>query len=156
MLLLEEIQFLFQGFLFLAMSKFSCIRFHLFVAWNVYTVVPPHTPFCLSANFCSVDACVVCILSGGSNQSSSALFYVVFCSLYRCFDSIWKTGWSSSSFSWYIQFVYGISGIIIVVIIINSLEFFTSALADGLSLEFEWQEVSSTLLDSSHYSGRSQ
>ena len=40
--------------------------------------------------------------------------------------------------------------------IIYSLEFFTSAWADGLSLEFEWQQVSSSLLDSSKYSGRSQ
>ena len=40
--------------------------------------------------------------------------------------------------------------------IIYSLEFFTSALADGLSLEFEWQHVSSSLQDSSQYSGLSQ
>ena len=36
------------------------------------------------------------------------------------------------------------------------LEFFTSAYADGLLLEFEWQQVSSSLHDSSQYSGRSQ
>ena len=36
--------------------------------------------------------------------------------------------------------------IIIIIIIIYSLEFFTSALTDGLSLEFEWQQVSSSLL----------
>ena len=36
------------------------------------------------------------------------------------------------------------------------LEFFTSAVADGLSLEFEWQQVSSSLQNSSQYSGRSQ
>ena len=35
------------------------------------------------------------------------------------------------------------------------LEFFTSVLADGFSLEFEWQQVSSSLRDSSQYSGRS-
>ena len=35
-------------------------------------------------------------------------------------------------------------------------EFFTSALADGLSLEFEWQQVSSSLEDSLQDSGRSQ
>ena len=35
-------------------------------------------------------------------------------------------------------------------------EFFTSVLADGLSLEFEWQQVSSGLQDSSQYSGWSQ
>ena len=36
--------------------------------------------------------------------------------------------------------------IIIIIIIIYALEFFTSVLADGLSLEFEWQQVSRTLL----------
>ena len=35
-------------------------------------------------------------------------------------------------------------------------EFFTSVLADGFSLESEWQEISSSLQDSSQYSGRSQ
>ena len=43
-----------------------------------------------------------------------------------------------------------------VIIIIYSLEFFTSALADGLSLEIERQQVSSSLQDSSQYSGRFQ
>ena len=46
--------------------------------------------------------------------------------------------------------------IIIIIIIIYSSEFFTSALADGLSLEIEWQQVSSSLQDSSQYSGRLQ
>ena len=40
--------------------------------------------------------------------------------------------------------------------IANLLEFFASELADGLSLEFEWQQVSSSLQDSSQYSDRSQ
>ena len=44
----------------------------------------------------------------------------------------------------------------ITITIIYSLEFFTSALGDGLSLEFEWQQVSSSLQDSSQYSGHSQ
>ena len=46
--------------------------------------------------------------------------------------------------------------IIIIIIIIHSLKLFTSALADGFSLEFERQQVSSSLQDSSYYSGRSQ
>ena len=46
--------------------------------------------------------------------------------------------------------------IIITIIIIQSLEFFKSVLTDGISLEFEWQQVSSSLPDSSQYSGRSQ
>ena len=43
-----------------------------------------------------------------------------------------------------------------IIIIIYSLEFFISANADGFSVEFEWQQVSSILQDSSQYSGRSQ
>ena len=47
--------------------------------------------------------------------------------------------------------------IIIIIIIIYSLRvFFTSVLADGFSLEFEWQQVSPSLQDSSQYYGRSQ
>ena len=43
----------------------------------------------------------------------------------------------------------GIGDFIIIVIIIHSLELFTSALADGFSQESEWQQVSSSLQDSS-------
>ena len=45
---------------------------------------------------------------------------------------------------------------IIIIIIIYSSRVFNSALADGRSLEFEWQQVSSSLQESSQYSGRSQ
>ena len=41
-------------------------------------------------------------------------------------------------------------------IIIIPVEFFTSVLADGFSLESEWQQVSSGLQDSSQYSACSQ
>ena len=41
-------------------------------------------------------------------------------------------------------------------LLFTPLEFFTSVLADGFSLEFEWQQVSSSLQDSSQYSGRTQ
>ena len=40
--------------------------------------------------------------------------------------------------------------------IIHSSELFTSALADGFSPESEWLQISSSLQDSSQYSGRSQ
>ena len=36
----------------------------------------------------------------------------------------------------------------IIIIIILFGEFFTPALADGLSMEFEWQQISSSLQDS--------
>ena len=45
--------------------------------------------------------------------------------------------------------------IIIIIIILLLWEFFTPTLADGFSLDFEWQQVPSSLLDSSQYSGRS-
>ena len=41
----------------------------------------------------------------------------------------------------------------IIIIIFTPLEFFTSVLVDGFSLEFEWQQVCSSLQDSSQYSG---
>ena len=49
---------------------------------------------------------------------------------------------------WHLEFIF--------IIIIYSLEFFTWALADGFSLGFQSQRVSSNLLDSPQYSGRSQ
>ena len=55
-----------------------------------------------------------------------------------------------------VSFFMVLGQIYALIIIIYSLEFFTSALADGLSLEFEWHQVSSSLQDSSQYSGRSQ
>ena len=45
-------------------------------------------------------------------------------------------------------FIYN-SSVIIIIIIIYSLELFTSALADGFSLKSEWQQVPSNLQDSS-------
>ena len=44
----------------------------------------------------------------------------------------------------------------VIITIFTPLEFFTSVLADGFLLEFEWQQVSSSLQDSSQYSGRPQ
>ena len=42
-----------------------------------------------------------------------------------------------------------VQDLIFIIIIIHSLEIFTSALADGFSLESEWQQVSLSLQDSS-------
>ena len=46
--------------------------------------------------------------------------------------------------------------LLLLLLLFTPLEFFTSVLADGFSLEFEWQQVSSSLLDLSQDSGRSQ
>ena len=44
----------------------------------------------------------------------------------------------------------------IIIIIITPVEFFTSVIADGFSLEFGWQQLYSSLQDSSQYSGSPQ
>ena len=58
-----------KGFSFLVILKFSRVRFRLFVV-----CCEPYSCFssyCFSGSFCSVDVCVVCIVSGRCNQSSS-------------------------------------------------------------------------------------
>ena len=49
LLLSEEIQFLSTGFNFLSMSKFSRVRFRLFVAWSIQSCFSSH--FCFLGNF---------------------------------------------------------------------------------------------------------
>ena len=46
--------------------------------------------------------------------------------------------------------------LLLLLLLFSPLEFFTSVLADGFSLEYEWKQVSSSLQDSSQYSDRSQ
>ena len=60
--------------------------------------------------FCSFDA--YSIVSGGGNQCSSALFYVVVLLFYRCIDVIFNAGKSFSFFSSHIQSVYVISAML--------------------------------------------
>ena len=73
MRLLEEILFFSKGFSLFATSKFSRLRFRLSVKMSIQFFLP----IFVFGYFCSVDACVVCIVYGGCKQSSSALFYVV-------------------------------------------------------------------------------
>ena len=47
------------------------------------------------------------------------------------------------------QFILVLQLQFIVIIIVHSLELFTAAIADGFSLKSEWQQVSSSLQDSS-------
>ena len=122
---------------------------------------------CFSSHFCLLVIVLVCVVSGRCHQSFFAFFYLVFDSSYRCINAIFNVGESSSSFfSWHIFFLsissLGCKSLMhrhefsCSLIIIHSLELFISALADGFSLESEWQQVSSSLQDSSQYSGRSQ
>ena len=62
---------------------------------------------------------------------------------------LWSAGTANSTILQVLFFL-------LIIIIIYSLEFFTNLLADAFSLEFEWQQVFSSLQDSSQYSGCSQ
>ena len=72
------------------MSKFSRERCRLFMAWNVHRVV--FLPILFPGYFCSFEACVVYIVSGGWNQSSTVCFYVIFKLLCQWIDVIMNAG----------------------------------------------------------------
>ena len=89
--------------------------------------------------------------SGRSQQSIIYFFLII-----RLVFWLWLVDYSYSyNYNWCRRLVcmYVCMYVCIIIIIIYSLEFFTSALADGFSLESEWQQVSSSLRDSSQYSG---
>ena len=117
--LLLDIQFLCEGFPFSATSNFYRVRCRLFAAWNVRTVV--FLLFLFSRYFRSVDPRVVSIVSGGRDPSSTALFYVVFESLYRCINAIFTV---SNIFTAYIRFS-------------NSFSFLTNSLMSS-SMYIRW------------------
>ena len=60
--------------------------------------------------------------------------------------SLWSTGSEKST----------LLQISLLFLLFTPLEFFTSTLTDGFSLEFEWQQISSSVQDTSQYSGRPQ
>ena len=74
----EEIQFFYLFFPFLTISKLCFVRFRLFDAWNVHTVV--FLPI-----FYSVNASVVCIVSGGCDLSTSLCNFQIVVSMHQCY-----------------------------------------------------------------------
>ena len=68
---------------------------------------------------------------------------------------LWSTGTAKSTILQILYFFFFLLiSILLLLLLLSPLKFFTSASADGLSLEFEWPQVSSSLQDSSQYSGR--
>ena len=53
--------------------------------------------FCFSSFYHSVGHCIVSIVFDGRNQSSSVFLYVDLESLYRCVNTVFNAGKSSSS-----------------------------------------------------------
>ena len=107
------------------------------------------------ANMVSVDIIAVCIVSTVSSPRSTMHAFTCFISGQTCCILLWD--WSYIYIHTFVVFfLLCLVYLGFCFIIIYSLEFFTSALANGLSLEFQWQQVSSSFQDSSQYSGRSQ
>ena len=121
------------------------------------------SPFFFSYYCRSVGPRVVSIVSDSCNQFFTALFYVVFESLYRCIKrclQCWQVLflllfltrivcqrqlWDAKRY--YDHHYY----------YITPCKFYAPALVDGLSLfQSEWQQVSSGLQDSSQQSGQPQ
>ena len=103
--------------LILFLWKFAAFAYYVidffvsFTPWPKTFIEFIFFPFLFSGYFRSVDPCVVSTVSGGCNQSSSALFLnVFFGSLYRCVAIVFTAGKSSSSLSWRIYSVNVISG----------------------------------------------
>ena len=109
--------------------------------------------------------------------SFSFFFFCFFFVLSLCFDSVSRKGWSGYVVKYFFFFFFLHSFIIRsrpflrylvryyyyyccycywYYYLLTPWEFFTSALADGLSPKFGWHQVSLSLQDSSQYSGRSQ
>ena len=80
-------------------------------------------------------------------------YYYYYYSLIRIFHI--NISWWSFTEVWVTASLLKSPGLLLLLLCIP-LEFFTLVLADGFSLEFKWQQVSSSLQDSSQDSGRSQ
>ena len=95
-------------------------------------MVSARPPFSKSSSLCTNPLVIVPRAPITSGITITLMFYCFF---------------SSLAWSWYL-FLF--------IIILLIWEFFTLALADSLPLELEWQKVSSSLQDTSQYSGRCQ
>ena len=111
-LLSEEIQLLSWFLSFLDMSKFSHDIFRFCATWNVHTIV------FLLIFFCWCFCCLLFLVT--------IIFHVAIESVPRRYSECWRILFLL--FLRYHNFI----------IVITPLEFVTSVLADGFSLEFEW------------------
>ena len=92
---------LFKFFFFFHVHVFLCEMLLISCLKCPYSWV--FFPFLFSGYCHSVGPHVISIISGGCNQSSSTLLNVVFQSLYRCVNTVFNAGKSSSSFfPWHI------------------------------------------------------
>ena len=95
-----KVLYIIMNFLVLRSIYFVCLSLEVFIKLFSF-------PFFFSVYFRSVDAYVVCIVSGGCTLFFSAFIYVIFESLYRFINTIPNVDESSFYFFfWLIQSVY--------------------------------------------------
>ena len=102
---------------------------------------------CFSSYFCSVDACVVCIVSGHCNQSSSVFFNVLFKFWHQCYLECWGVLFPLLFLThifclhhlWDIRYYYNHY--------YPPCKFFTPELDSCESPPAEWQQISPVLLN---------
>ena len=122
-----------------------------FTPWEFCTLAladgfPLEFDWQVSSNLSDFSQCSGCIL----DSLHASRYFQVLPSLYQSFAKCTK----NNNYKWYNRHFHVPQ--FFSLFIIYSLEFCSSVLADGLALEFEWQQAFSSLQDSSHYSGRYQ
>ena len=95
----------------------------------------------------TIDTIVTCMFHSFFNSWARSRYLSFFSLSFRFI--LWSARTAKSTILQILFLLLIIIIIIFIIIIIHALELFTSALADGFSLESEWQQVSSSLQDSS-------
>ena len=154
----------------LALYSFRGNLLHSHILWLMVSSLSPHNLHLLCCCVLSILALIWLVLMAlfcaAIRRDSVSLWKFPFLSHVQVlssemlFISRLKRPWSCfPSYFCFLVIVIVISIIITIItliIIVTPWKCFTSANADGLSLEFEWQQVSSSLQESSQHSGWSQ
>ena len=129
-------------------GKYLC---HLVYIGNFYALSTRYTFSCLQCNFASrvlilnEDFCVSFRANVLGEDLEGNIVFKSWVELFRESVTLGRA-----------ILLLSVHTLSLLLLLFTLLEFFTLVLADGFSLEFEWQQVSSSLQDSSQDSGRSQ
>ena len=141
-------------------TLFSCLAvLNNAVVWMVFTRPPTskssspfNNPFVTVPKTPITIGKIVTFMSYSFFQFSSKVeVLILLFSFFPFYSVVWRNT-KTDNFANSLFFV----DYYMVIVIIYSFRVFTSVLADGFSLEFEWQQVSSSLQDSFQDSSRSQ
>ena len=127
-------------------SVYSTARFNwASILWGCVDHIFPLNPCCIL----SVLRRTVCDLLASNKSPPESLLFSIFC-IIGCTSwiySCWRRFFSGFIFGSSSSFLLpSILLLLLLLLLFTPLEFLTSVLADGFSLEFEWQQVSSRTL----------